>query len=61
MKLPLLTIIASPIAFAAAELRGAIPELFGAEQIAFVGEPCEGCLANYCYPMNEKVNYYCYK
>jgi hypothetical protein len=61
MKLALLTTIAFPIAFAAAQLRGPIPELFGAEQIAFVGAPCQGCAPDYCYPKYEAVDYFCYR
>ncbi len=62
MKLQLLTAVVFPIAFASAELRGAVlPELIGAQQMSFLGAPCEGCAPNYCYPMYGDPDTQCYK
>mmetsp|Transcript_36985 Transcript_36985/g.78889 ORF Transcript_36985/g.78889 Transcript_36985/m.78889 type:complete len:168 (+) Transcript_36985:121-624(+) len=62
MKLQLMTAVVFPIAFASAELRGAVlPELIGAQQMPFLEAPCEGCAPNYCYPMYGDPDTECYK
>eukprot|EP00581_Thalassiosira_minuscula_P014129 CAMPEP_0183720868 /NCGR_PEP_ID=MMETSP0737-20130205/13380_1 /TAXON_ID=385413 /ORGANISM="Thalassiosira miniscula, Strain CCMP1093" /LENGTH=175 /DNA_ID=CAMNT_0025950819 /DNA_START=106 /DNA_END=633 /DNA_ORIENTATION=- len=68
MKLALLTAFALPIASGAFEFRipfldekPDMPELVGAEQVAFLEAPCQGCKPDYCYPAYEAKDDFCYK